>query len=218
MLYFCFTHRITDREIHRAGTGGTLNVPGDDGATMKYCSQCGASISLRIPSGDNLPRFVCDHCHTIHYQNPKMVVGCIPEWEDKVLLCRRAIEPRYGLWTLPAGFMENGETTVQAAARETREEANAMVEVDTLFSLYNLPHINQVYLIFRSRLLNLDYSPGIESLETALFRESEIPWEELAFPAVRFTLQHYFDDRQRGRFDLHIGDIDPALDPRRRRT
>ena len=174
---------------------------------MKFCSHCGAPVNLRIPPGDNLPRFICDQCRTIHYQNPKLVVGCIPEWDDRVLLCRRAIEPRYGLWTLPAGFMENGETTLEAAARETREEANAAVEIGSLFSLYNLPHINQVYLIFRSRLLALEHQPGAESLETALFEEARIPWEELAFPVVRFTLEHYFADRRAGRFDLHIGEL-----------
>jgi ADP-ribose pyrophosphatase YjhB (NUDIX family) len=181
---------------------------------MKFCSHCGAPVNLRIPPGDNLPRFVCDRCHTVHYQNPKLVVGCIPEWDDRVLLCRRAIEPRYGLWTLPAGFMENGETTLEAAARETLEEAKAAVEIGALFSLYNLPHINQVYLIFRSRLLALEHQPGAESLETALFEEGEIPWEELAFPVVRFTLEHYFADRRSGRFDLHIGELRRPPDPR----
>ena len=120
---------------------------------VKFCSQCGAPVELRIPEGDTLPRFVCGACQTIHYQNPRMIVGCIPEWEDKILLCRRAIEPRHGLWTVPAGFMENGETTFQGAARETLEEANARVEVGQLYALYNIPHINQVYILFRARLL-----------------------------------------------------------------
>ncbi len=174
---------------------------------MNFCSHCGAAVRLRVPSGDNLPRYVCDACHTIHYQNPKMVVGCIPEWEGQILLCRRAIEPRYGLWTLPAGFMENGETALQAAARETHEEAHARVEVGMLYTLINLPHINQVYLIFRSRLLDLGYKPGHESLEVRLFDEAEIPWDRLAFPAVHHTLKHYFADRSAGVYAFHMGDL-----------
>jgi ADP-ribose pyrophosphatase YjhB (NUDIX family) len=146
-------------------------------------------------------------CGIIHYQNPKMVVGCIPEWEDKVLLCRRAIEPKYGLWTLPAGFMENGETTLEGAARETWEEAGARIEMGGLYSLYNLPHINQVYLMFRARLLDLDFQPGIESLEARLFAEAEIPWNEIAFRTVHATLQQYFNDRRNGMFEFHFGDI-----------
>ena len=118
---------------------------------MKFCSNCGATVELRVPEGDALPRFVCTACHTIHYQNPRMIVGCIVEWEDKVLLCKRAIEPRYGLWTVPAGFMENGETTFQGAARETLEEANARVEIGQLYALYNIPHINQVMEAMQSQ-------------------------------------------------------------------
>ncbi len=174
---------------------------------MNYCSHCGHSLSLRIPAGDTLPRHVCDHCGSIHYQNPKMVVGCLPEWEDRILLCRRAIEPRYGKWTLPAGFMENGETTAEGAAREALEEANARLEVLDLYSLFNLPDINQVYLMYRARLLDLDYGPGEESLEVALFREDEIPWAQLAFPTIERTLRHFFTDRRTGDFALHTADI-----------
>ena len=174
---------------------------------MKYCSQCGFAVAIKVPAGDDRPRHVCEACGSIHYSNPKVVVGCIPEWEDRILLCRRAIEPRYGLWTLPAGFMENGETTQQGAARETREEANARVEVGALYSLFNLPHINQVYLVFRSRLLDLDFGPGSESLEVRLFSEAEIPWSEIAFPVIQETLGLYFRDRSQGRFALHTGDI-----------
>jgi ADP-ribose pyrophosphatase YjhB (NUDIX family) len=144
----------------------------------------------------------------IHYQNPKIVVGCIPVWEDKVLLCRRAIEPRYGLWTVPAGFMENGETSQQGAARETQEEACAQVEVESLYTLFNLPHINQVYLLFRSRLLDLDFAPGEESLEVGLYEEADIPWDEIAFPVVKETLRLYFRDRESGRFPLRGGTIE----------
>jgi len=175
---------------------------------MNFCSQCGARVSLKVPAGDALPRFVCDACATIHYQNPKLIVGCIPEWEDRILLCRRAIEPRRGLWTLPAGFMENGETTMAGAARETLEEANARVNVMQLFAVYNIPHISQVYVLFRARLLDLDYSAGEESLEVRLFTEQEVPWDEIAFATVRNTLTHYFDDRRHGHFGMHVGTIE----------
>lgn len=174
---------------------------------MKFCSACGSIVELRLPPDDNRTRYVCTVCDEVHYQNPKLIVGAIPEWQDKILLCRRAIEPRHGLWTLPAGFMENNETTTEAAARETLEEANAQVSIGELYSLYNLPHINQVYLLFRAKLMNLDFSPGAESLEVRLFSEDEIPWETLAFRAVRLTLQHYFADRRTGNFQFRIGDL-----------
>jgi ADP-ribose pyrophosphatase YjhB (NUDIX family) len=174
---------------------------------MNYCSHCGAPVSRKIPDGDNRPRYVCDACGAIHYQNPRMVVGCLPEWGDQVLLCRRAIEPRYGLWTLPAGFMENGESTAEGAARETLEEAGARVEIVDLYSLFSLPDIDQVYLLFRARLLDLDFAAGEESLEVGLFRESEIPWEQLAFRTVESTLRLYFEDARRGEFKLRIGNI-----------
>ncbi len=181
---------------------------------MKYCSQCAGPVTVRVPEGDNLPRHVCDRCGTIHYQNPKIVAGCIPEWADRILLCRRAIEPRYGLWTLPAGFMENGETTAEGAARETLEEANAQVEICSLYALFNIPHISQVYLMFRARLLNERFGPGSESLEVELFSEADIPWQELAFPVVRETLRRYLDDRRRGEYPLQIGDITPDMKQR----
>ncbi|MDE3010619.1 MAG: NUDIX hydrolase [Pseudomonadota bacterium] len=177
---------------------------------MNFCSACGASVTFRIPAGDTLPRHVCDQCETIHYENPKVVVGCIPEWGDQVLLCKRAIEPRHGFWTLPAGFLENGETAAQGAARETLEEAEARVDVGPLYTFYNLPHISQIYLIFRGRLLDLNFGPGVESLEVRLFREDEIPWQDLAFRTVAETLRHYFADRAQGTFDFHIGDIPPV--------
>jgi ADP-ribose pyrophosphatase YjhB (NUDIX family) len=177
---------------------------------MKFCSNCGAPVQLRVPAGDTLPRHVCDACHTIHYQNPRMVVGCIPEWEDRILLCRRAIEPRHGLWTVPAGYMENGETTFQGALRETLEEANARVEIGPLYALYNIPHINQVYILFRGRLLDLDVSPGAETLEVRLFAENEIPWDGIAFASVRNTLTHYYQDRRNGDYQFHLGTIEPA--------
>lgn len=175
---------------------------------MKYCSHCGAPVTHRIPSGDNRHRYVCDACGTIHYENPRMVVGCLPVWQDKVLLCRRAIEPRLGLWTLPAGFMENGETTAEGAMRETLEEAGARVEIDSLYTLVNIPDIDQVYLLFLARLLDLDFAPGEESLEVGLFAEADIPWDLLAFRTVQKTLEHYFEDRRTGAFPLHFVDLD----------
>ena len=177
---------------------------------MNFCPTCGAPVELRLPQDDHRERHVCTVCNTIHYQNPKLIVGAIPEWDDgRILLCRRAIEPRSGLWTLPAGFMENGETTAQAAARETLEEANARIEVQDLYAMYNLPYIDQVQLLFRARLLDLDFSPGVESLEVELFAEHEIPWDTLAFRAIRHSLQHYFADRKRGEFIFRNTDLEP---------
>lgn len=174
---------------------------------IKFCMSCGAAVELRQPEDDNRLRPVCVACGTVHYQNPNMVIGSIPEWEDKILLCRRAIEPRQGLWTVPGGFMENGETATEAAIRETLEEANALIEIDKLFSLYSLPFINQVHLLFRARLLNTDFSPGQESLEVRLFAEHEIPWNEIAFRPVKYSLEHYFADRRKGQFEFHLGEI-----------
>ncbi len=174
---------------------------------MRFCSYCGEGVSLRIPEGDNRERHVCGNCGVIHYQNPKIVAGCIPRWQDKVLLCRRAIEPRKGLWTLPAGFMENGETTEQAARRETHEEACAHVEALSLYTLFNLPNINQVYMFFRAELVAPEYASGSESLEVGLFTEREIPWKELAFPVVHESLRLYFSDLSSGTFHTYTGDI-----------
>jgi len=176
---------------------------------MNFCSHCGAKIVVRVPDGDTLPRFVCDSCGAIHYRNPLMVIGAIPEWGDRVLLCKRAIEPRLGMWTLPAGFMELGETTAQAAIRETLEEANARVEIGALFTMLSVPHVNQVHIFYRAKLLDLDFTPGTESLEVALFREDEIPWAELAFRTISATLKHYYADRRQGAWRLHADDIGP---------
>ena len=176
---------------------------------MKFCSTCGSGkLVTRIPEGDNVNRIVCDDCATIHYQNPRVVVGCLPEWEDKVLLCKRAIEPRYGLWTLPAGFLENGETVEQGAVRETAEEANARVELGDLYTMISLLHVSQVYMMYRARLLDLDFGPGTESLEVKLFTEDEIPWESLAFRTIARTLRRYFLDRKLGTFGFHSSAID----------
>lgn len=170
---------------------------------MNYCSDCGAPVTRKIPSGDDRLRYVCEQCGVIHYQNPKIIAGVLPVWEGQVLLCRRAIAPRYGLWTLPAGFMENGETTDQAAAREAHEEANAKLRELRLFTVISIPHINQVYMMYRAELAATDFSPGTESLETRLFAEDSIPWTEIAFPSVRKTLECYFRDRQNGVFQVH---------------
>jgi ADP-ribose pyrophosphatase YjhB (NUDIX family) len=174
---------------------------------MKFCNQCGEAVTHRIPDGDNRHRFVCDACSFIHYQNPRIIAGCLPIYKDKVLLCKRSIQPRAGLWTLPAGFLENGETVAAGALRETTEEANANAEILELYTLFSLPHISQVYMFYRALLLDLDFSPGEETLETQLFAESEIPWDELAFPVVTQTLQHYYEDRKTGSFPIRSLEI-----------
>jgi len=176
---------------------------------MKYCSQCGGQISLRVPEGDRLERYICDSCDTIHYQNPRIITGTIPVHQGRVLLCRRAIEPRYGLWTLPAGFMENNETTLEGAVRETHEETLAEVTIDDLFAVFNIPHINQVYIMFRATLRHERYAPTDESLEVRLFDEYEIPWDRLAFPVIHKTLEYYFADNANGEFSTHVSDIHP---------
>jgi ADP-ribose pyrophosphatase YjhB (NUDIX family) len=174
---------------------------------IKFCNVCGAAVVHRIPEGDSLARAVCDACGTIQYQNPKVVVGCLPAFGDRILICKRAIEPRYGLWTLPAGFMENNESAAEGAAREAIEEANARVEIEDLYTVYSMPHISQIYMMFRARLLDADVSPGIESLEVKLVKEHEIPWDQLAFAMVKRTLEHYLEDRRRGVFVPRFGDI-----------
>jgi ADP-ribose pyrophosphatase YjhB (NUDIX family) len=176
---------------------------------MNFCSHCGAPLDRRVPRGDDRPRFVCKTCQTIHYENPKIVVGCITEWEEKILLCRRGIKPRYGFWTLPAGFLEQGETLSEGASRETLEETGARVEILTHFTLFDLPHVSQVSLIFRARLIDPDLRPGRETLEVRLFRESEIPWNEIAFSSIKKSLQLYFKDQPVGVFPLHTGRISP---------
>ncbi len=176
---------------------------------MKFCHHCGGSVLQRIPEGDDKLRYCCDSCDVVFYQNPKNIVGTLPVHEDRVLLCRRAIEPRRGKWTLPAGFMENGETTLDGAIRETSEEAGARVRVqqNNLYTLFNLPYINQVYLFFRAQLLDLNFTPGAESLEVQLFTEAQIPWDEIAFPVVRSTLEHYFLDRPLQQFPVRMFDV-----------
>lgn len=179
---------------------------------LRYCSHCGSDrLESRIPDGDTLPRYVCANCGSIHYQNPKVVVGCLPVWNEQVLLCKRAIEPRLGLWTLPAGFLENGESVVAGAARETLEEADARVEVEGLHTLISLPQIHQVYMMFSARLLDLDFGPGPESLEVRLFEEAEIPWDTIAFRTITRTLRNFFLDRKRGTGGPHISSIERRL-------
>ena len=186
---------------------------------MKFCSDCAHPVSLQIPPDDTRARYVCQQCGLIHYQNPKMVVGSIPLWDEgeqpQVLLCRRAIEPRHGYWTLPAGFMENSETTAEAAARETMEEAGAHIEMQSLFTLINVPHVHQVHLFYRARLLDLDFAAGIESLEVKLFTEDHLPWDDIAFPTVSHTLKFFFADLAASRsgksFGVHSLDITQAM-------
>lgn len=174
---------------------------------MKFCGECGSAAEMRIPEGDDRERSICTSCGHIHYDNPRIIVGCLPAFEDKVLLCKRAIEPRYGYWTLPAGFMENGETTAEGAARETWEEARARVSNQDLYRVFDVPYIHQVYMFYRCTLDNGAYGVGPESLETSLFREDEVPWEEIAFPVVKQTLKSYFADRHRDSYPLLVDEI-----------
>ena len=174
---------------------------------MKYCSACGSPVSQRVPEGDDRPRHVCENCNTIHYSNPRVIVGCLAEHEGQILLCRRAIEPRSGLWTLPAGFMENGETTVQGAARETWEEARARVADPQLYRLFDVPGINQVYMFYRAVLVDGAYGVGPESSEVALFDERDIPWDDIAFPVVYHTLTEYFHDRIDAHWPIRVSAI-----------
>lgn len=167
---------------------------------MKFCSHCAAPISIKIPVNDSRERHVCDSCGSIHYFNPRNVVGSIPVFGKQVLLCRRAIEPRHGYWTLPAGFMELGESTSTGAARETQEEAGAIVQIGPLYSLLNVPHAEQVHLFYLATMTTPDFHAGEESLEVALFNEQDIPWNEIAFPTVKQTLEWYFADRAAGLF------------------
>lgn len=174
---------------------------------MNFCSSCGEKVRLLIPTGDNRPRFVCESCGVIHYQNPKVVTGCIPEWNDRILLCRRAIEPKSGLWTIPAGFMENQETNMEGAAREAMEEANADMKDMRLFCIYSVPHINQVYTIYRGILREGKASAGEETEKVELVDESNIPWKKIAFPVITETLKIYYEDKLSGRFRIHHGEI-----------
>lgn len=184
---------------------------------MNFCSHCGNSVHIAIPEGDNRPRHICDGCGTIHYQNPRIIAGCLPVYEDKVLLCRRAIEPRLGYWTLPAGFMENGESTEQAALRETYEEAFAEVEIESLYTVTSILHVNQVQMFYLAHMDKPEYAVSSESLEVELFSEDEIPWDELAFQTIRNALELYFADRRTGQYPLRHISLD-ASDTQKFRT
>ena len=171
---------------------------------LHHCTNCGTRIDRKVPPGDERERAICPHCGGIHYENPKLVVGCIPVYEDRILLCKRAIEPRYGYWTLPAGFMENGETTAEGAARETHEEAGAAVSDLEAFSMLDVPYVHQVHVFYRAQLASPNFSPGAESLDAQLFTEAEIPWKELSFRTVIETLKLFFADRKAGKFGFHV--------------
>ena len=174
---------------------------------MNFCSKCGERVERTVPPGDDRERYACPSCGAIHYRNPRLVVGCVPEWKDRILLCLRAIEPCDNMWTLPAGYLENGESVIEGALREAREEARANLTDPEPYSLYSIVHISQVYLLFRARLLDTNFSPGKETREVRLFALSEIPWEEIAFQAVKRTLEQYVEDSASGRFPFRMGDI-----------
>jgi ADP-ribose pyrophosphatase YjhB (NUDIX family) len=171
---------------------------------VKFCSAWAGEIQLRVPEGDDRNRFVCAECEFVHYVNPRVIVGCLPIYEDRVLLGKRSIEPRYGFWPLPAGFMENGETTADGAARETWEEARAKVSNMQLYRVFDVPYINQVYMFYRCTLDRGEYGVGPESLETDLYTESQVPWDEIAFPVVKKTLVDFFEDRRRCDYPIKV--------------
>lgn len=198
----------TAARVPLTGDGGAFNI---HRPPLLHCSNCGTRVERRVPPGDGRERAVCPACGGIHYENPKMVVGCIPVYEERILLCKRAIEPRYGYWTLPAGFMENGETTAEGAERETVEEAGATIVDLKPFALLDVPHVHQVHMYYLARLDSLEFAPGEESLETRLYAEAEIPWRELAFRTVTETLKLFFEDRRKGAFGFHTV---PILAPR----
>ena len=181
---------------------------------MKFCTSCGKSVALQIPGGDDRERYVCTSCDLIHYSNPRVIVGCVPVHQGRVLLCKRAIEPRKNYWTLPAGFMENGETTLQGAARETWEEARARVSRLDLYRVFDVPYISQVYMFYRCDLDNGEYGIGPESLETGLYTEADVPWDSIAFPVVRETLKEFFSDAPSGEFPVRVSAIEHR--PRRK--
>jgi ADP-ribose pyrophosphatase YjhB (NUDIX family) len=172
---------------------------------VNFCSQCGAAVGLAIPEGEDRERHVCRTCGFIHYENPKTVVGCLPELDGKLLLCRRAIEPAIGRWTVPAGYLELGESVIQGAVRETLEETGSRVDVVGPLAMLDIPHIGQTYALFRAQLPQRDFAPTPESLEVRLFEPAQIPWEELAFPVVHFALRFYVEDLEAGREHLHLG-------------
>lgn len=178
---------------------------------MQFCSSCGAKVILSEIKDDPFPRFKCVSCDTIHYENPKCVTGCLPVWEDEVLLCKRAIEPGFGQWTLPAGFLEKFETIEQGALREAKEEANIEVELQSLFSIYSVPHVSHVQIIFLAKLKKRRFRAGSETLEVDLFKEKDIPWKTLAFSSVEFVLKNYFNDMHQGKLKVHCGSFKGSI-------
>ncbi len=178
---------------------------------MNYCSNCSAPVMLQIPNGDDRPRYVCGNCGQIHYQNPKVVVGCIPLWQDKILLCRRDIEPRRGYWTLPAGYLENGETVKQGAARETLEETGAVVTDLAAYLQFDIVHISQIYMMFLAQVERPTFHPTEESSQVLLFSEQQIPWDEIAFPVIEKTLHYFYKDCSQGSFPFRIRRIDKRM-------
>lgn len=181
---------------------------------MKFCADCGHPVELRIPSDDHAPRSICTVCGMVHYRNPKVIVGCVPEWQGRILMCRRNIEPRRGLWTFPAGFLEMGETSGEGAARETHEEAQAEVDIGGLLAVINVPYVSQIYMIHRGRMKSEHHGVTHESSETRLMREDEIPWDEIAFPTIWHSLKFFFADRARGVEEIHA--LDLSVRPKQR--
>ena len=188
-------------------TRATLNRMLFQPRGIRHCRACGAATHYVVPADDSRERAVCSACGLVHYENPLNVVGTVPVWGDQVLLCRRNIEPRYGLWTLPAGFLELGETTADGAIRETVEEAGARIELQGLYTVLNVVRVGQVHLFYRARLLDTVFAPGPETIEAQLFDEASVPWQTLAFRTVRETLLRYFADRKAGRFEVYSADI-----------
>ncbi len=174
---------------------------------MNFCADCGGRVSVRTPAGDHLPRYICDQCGAVHYENPRIVAGCVPELDGRILLCKRGIEPRLGYWTVPAGFMENGETLQQAAARESREEALVSVDIGSLLSIVHVLPAHQVHVFFRARLRDHEFGVGPESLEVELVDPADIPWSDIAFPSTEFTLRRYLEDRASGREPYHFAEL-----------
>ncbi|TAM86478.1 MAG: NUDIX hydrolase [Candidimonas sp.] len=170
---------------------------------QKFCTQCGHATTHRVPPDDTRARDVCEHCGAVHYHNPLNVVGVVPAWGEQLLLCRRAIEPRRGFWTLPAGFMELGETTAQGALREAKEETGARFELGQIYTIIDVPHVEQVHFFYLARVLAAEMSPGFETLEARFFDAADVPWADLAFRTVRTTLEHYLEDRRRGVYPIH---------------
>jgi ADP-ribose pyrophosphatase YjhB (NUDIX family) len=186
---------------------GSIPSPGTINRLMNFCSNCGTRVVLKVPEGDLLPRHVCENCGTIHYQNPKIVVGSVPEYQGRILICKRGIEPRLGYWTIPAGFMENDETLEAGAAREAMEEARIDVEIGSLLLVANVTHARQVHVFFRSRMLTPDFGVTHESLEVALIDEKDIPWNDLAFPSTEFALRRFVEDRKAGVDRHHVAQM-----------